>query len=465
MALAATIDWECQNGGAANYGGGFNRSASGTDRSQSTTPWVEVDQSAVVCTIQSTTTLLRFTLGYTVTTADVGNLFYVTGGSGATVGWYEITGVDTGNNDWVLDRAIGVAGTAPTGNMGGCLNHPGDIVQSTSPLLAGHRLYCKGAFTLTSSNDLNAPAIANFYMEGYTTTRGDGARPTWTASGSSVVMLTLNSGSATGWTVKDIIFDGNLQTSCRGLALTAGQITFINCCVKRFNNIGVNASIVNWFINCEFLDNVTTNAFNGNATVNHLIGCRFAGNTATCFVATNASRNQFIDCLWHDNTGASTDGVQSSHAGAYFNFVNCTIDGCGRHGINLQANASIGAAVNVLLTKNGGYGLSTTATNPVFTLINCADWDNTSGATTGLDSARIYGSVNLSGDPYTDRSSDDYSLNNTSGAGAACRDAGYPAALNAFQTNRNIGAFDVAAGGGGSAGMLVHPGMSGGARG
>ncbi|HNB59703.1 MAG TPA: hypothetical protein PK308_05260, partial [Phycisphaerales bacterium] len=216
MALAATIDWECQSGGAATNGGGFNRGASGTDRSQSATPWVEIDGTAVVCSVQATTTILRFTLGYTVALVDVGNLLYVGGGSGATTGWYEITGADTTNNEWTLDRAIGVAGTAPTGAMGGCLSHPGDIVQTTSPLVAGNRLYCKGAFTLTSSNDLNLPAVANVLVQGYTTTRGDGSRPTWTASGSGVTMVTVNSGSATGWLFEDIIFDGNLQTTSRG---------------------------------------------------------------------------------------------------------------------------------------------------------------------------------------------------------------------------------------------------------
>lgn len=465
MALTSTIDWECQSGGAATYGGGFNRTSGGTDRSQSTTPWVEVDGAAVVCSVQATTTILRFTLGYTVASGDVGNLFYVSGGSGATTGWYEITSVNTGTNEWTLDRAIGVAGTAPTGNMGGCLSHPGDIVKTTgSPFLATHRVFCKGSFTLTTSNAPSAPAVANGYIEGYTTTRGDGVRPTWTASGSGVTMMTFNSGSAIGWLIKNIIFDGNLQTTSRGTNLAAGGVQFQNCCFKRCTNNAVTSVIVSYFVGCEFLDCTTSTVYNCNSGNNNLYGCRFAGNTALCVSGTNGSRNTFVGCLWHDNTGASTDGIQSANALALWSIVNCTFDGCGRHGVNFSTVASIGHITNCLFTNNGGYGFSTTATNPAVIVTDCAYYGNTSGETTGLDTARVEGSVTLTGDPYSDRSSDDYRLNNTSGAGAACRAAGYPSALNSFATSRNIGAFDVAAGGS-SGGLLIHPGMAGGARG
>lgn len=458
MALSSAIVWEVNSSGVATNGGGFNSGASGTDYSQQTYAQVDIDGSAITATVNATTTKVNL-FGYTSTNADIGNIVYFNGGT-LTAGHYEITG-QTGGNQWTLDRSAGTAGQTGTGSMGGCKNHPVNLITTTTPVVAGNKIYCKGAFTLSSSTDLDLPAIANVYVQGYTTTRGDGVRPTWTASGSSVTMVTVNSGSATGWLFDCIYFDGASQTSSRGTNLAAGQCSFKYCAFNAFTSNSGTSTIVSYFINCEFTNNATSTVFNGSSGNNNFFGCRWAGNSTVGFSGNNSSRNTFVGCLFHDNTGATTDGIQSAHAWAYFNIVNCTFDGCGRHGINLSTVASNGHIDNCLFTNNGGYGISTTATNPPIFVTNCADdGSNTSGPYTGLDAARLSGWVTLTGSPYIDRSSDDYRLDNTTGEGASCRGGGYPTSLGGATSSNNIGAFGTPNSSGG--GLLSHRGMTGG---
>lgn len=446
MAIPTTLTWEVNASGSASNGGGFDSALSGTDRSQSAAGYVEIEQSAVVGSIQATTTNFKFTLGYTVSAADIGNVVYfASSGAGGlgTVGHYVITNI-SGTDTWILDRSCGTSGGVPTGIMGGCKAAPADLIQSTTPVVAGNRIWCKGSQTITAST-ITAPAIAGVHVQGYTTTRGDNSRPTWTLSGSSLTMIQQASLSAVSWVYECFTFDGNTQTSSRGFNGSNGTVTFANCEFKRFTNNAVTTTIQNRFANCEFTSCTTQTVFNGNTGGTVLDGCRFGGNSISCFTLGNLGRAVISHCLFHDGSGATSDYVSISNVAAYVDCINCTMDTAGRHAINYQGNAAMATVLNCLITNCGGYGISTTATNPPMFVRNCAFYSNSSGETTGLDSGHVAGSISLSGDPYSNRSSDDYRLNNTSGAGAACKGAGYPANLNAFATSRNIGAFGTAA--------------------
>lgn len=83
---------------------------------------------------------------------------------------------------------------------------------------------------------------------------------------------------------------------------------------------------------------------------------------------------------------------------------------------------------NNLLTSNGGYGLLDGGTpNPLRD--GNGYWNNTSGtrsttAPTGAYNVSPYvhaWDAIFTGDPYTNAATDDYTLNNTAGAGAACK--------------------------------------------
>lgn len=465
MALSAAIDWDCQPGGDANNGGGFNRDSGGTDRTNSVTPYYEIDGTANVATIAATTSVLTMSGGVTVVAGDVGNLVRITGAASGTVttGLYEITSVNTGTNEWTLDRSCGTAGGKPIANMGGCCETFADVSAS---LLAGHRVRHKGSLTIGTGgiSAITLPSIGQVEIIGYTTTRDDGVAPTWTC-GSGVTMITANNASTTNWRISTICFDGADIASSRAFTGSSGNVAWFNCEFKRFKNSAISLSAVGWFTACKFTSNTNTNVVTTSNTA-MFSNCIWSGNTVTTLLCQSNGRAFCHHCLWYDNTGATTDCVQVNGSSGYAFVANCTIDGAGRYGISIQATTGINQILNTLVTNSGSYGIQASATVESLFTTNCAFYNNTSGDYSGISAGHKSGDITLTGDPYTDRSSDDYSLNSTAGAGGACRDAGYPSTLNSFQTSRNVGAFDVAAGGGGgSAGILVHPGMSGGARG
>ncbi|MEK6860373.1 MAG: hypothetical protein AABY07_00240, partial [Nanoarchaeota archaeon] len=103
MALNDAICWEVRTTGDDANSGGFKTGASGTDRSQQDAAHVTFNGTTVTATttgISSTMTLA----GYTVISGDVGNIIQISGGTNFTSGFYEITSVDTGFNNWTVDR-------------------------------------------------------------------------------------------------------------------------------------------------------------------------------------------------------------------------------------------------------------------------------------------------------------------------------------------------------------------------
>src|SRR5438105_2387727 len=124
MALSATIVWEVRNGGSDTNGGGFDSAASGTDRSLQTAAQVAIDNGAITCTTPAANSnTLTFTAGYTPSAADVGNVVNITAGTNMNTGRYTITAQTS--TTWTLAGAsnlttAGGAGSAITGNMGGC---------------------------------------------------------------------------------------------------------------------------------------------------------------------------------------------------------------------------------------------------------------------------------------------------------------------------------------------------------
>lgn len=464
MAVTAPTIWHCQSGGNANYGGGFDPNYGGSNYALTTTP--TCNGITIVLTGTGTTASLSSS-GYTGVTADQGNVCNVTSVTSgtATVGAYIITSATS--TQWTFNQSIGTAGAVIVVYVGGSKASLTNLIATTTQLVAGNTIKRLGGETLsgTSTTFLTSPAIAGVRVVGSGSSWDDGVKPTLTISGSSNTLLAHSSSSATGWMYECFTFDGANQTSARGANVTAGAVTFQNCGFTQFpNNCVVNTAARVKALKCDFTS-CTGVAFSGNSGYSYLKGCRWSGNSNIGLTISSSGRVVVRGCLFHDGSGTSSDHIRVDASTADVSIDGCTIDGAGRHGINFQGNAVEAAVTNCLITNSGAYGISTTATNPPAVVDNCAYYGNTSGETTGLDSTRVSGSVTLTGDPYSDRSSDDYRLNNTSGAGAACRAAGYPSALNSFATSRNIGAFDVAAGGGGSAGMLVHPGMSGGARG
>jgi hypothetical protein len=111
--------------------------------------------------------------------------------------------------------------------------------------------------------------------------------------------------------------------------------------------------------------------------------------------------------------------------------------------------------MNCIAETNAGYGIKNPGNGDVTVLLHNATYNNTSGgisAGTGKSNLNI-GAVTGSGSFFTDAPNQDFSLNNTAGAGAVARAAGFPGALAVGGTGYlDIGALqhaDPAGGGGG----------------
>lgn len=479
MAISSDVCWEIQVLGSDSNGGGFKAGASGTDRSQSTSAHATLTTSSVV---HSTTTQINVhASNHTVSAADVGNVLQVTGGT-ATAGFYEITVADVPNNRWTVDRAVGTAGQTVAGAMGGCLAslHKIGTANNTTQLIQGQKIFIKaGTYQRSATTTVNAPA-ASFAdtsrravrVIGYNTTRGDTPR----GNNRPVIQLITNTGqtcvdfsgtaNGSGW-MENVILDGNGLGTSSGLTISNASIwnTFINVTVKNCTSVGIYVRGESLLMDCE-----ATNITGGLAGIRMsgdfaAIRCWSHDNTVSGFYLANKS-GLVWQCVSSNNTGATSHGYEMAYG---YQFIHNVAYANGGDGIRTSASGVV-AYINIqnnILVNNGAYGISFGANNyPRLPFIsNNAFYNNTSGSF--RDFANTSGSngvgaltdpnITLTGDPFTDAANDDFTLNNTSGAGAACRATGFTGTA-AVGTITSVGYQDVGvfqhqdSGGGGSAG-------------
>lgn len=425
-AFQVQTDGSDGNAGYFNAGGG----SAGTDYSQQAAAQVTIDGATITATVHTTTTQLTIA-GTTVASTWNRNGVRITGGT-ATAGLYEITAVDVPNNRITLDRSAGTSTQTATGAMGGALVSLG---MAGGGVVAQVSVWVKaGTYTVSSASTnvtggCYAPS-ANNTLEGYNATRGDlGTKPLLQA-GSISTFTVVDAPDNTN--VRNISIDCVTKTSARGLRAVRGSIYLVNV-TSATNSAFANQTNTPVFVRCRATACVTTGAgFT-------LGGCSLFGCEADSgSVLGISAAGQIVYCLAYGNTGASTDGIQPTAAGTMV--INATAYGNGRDGIRSgQANTS---HWNCLSTVNGGYGMNGTTTYLVW--VNCATYNNTSGGINGTSAAQCasIGAIALSADPFANAAGGDFSLNATSGGGAACRAA---AILGAFPRGTTTGYMDLGA--------------------
>ena len=422
MALSAAIVWEVRTDGSDNSGGGFKAGASGTDRSQQAAAHATLTTLSVVHT---TTTQIAVSLtDYTVTSADIGNVFQITGGT-ATAGFYEITAVDTGLNLWTVDRSAGTAGQTTVGAMGGALATPG---KAGGAHVASNTIWIKaGTYTLssTTSNASGGPlssTLTGAVVEGYNSTRGDlGTAPLIQVPGSGVTTITIVTVTGAQGLARNISVDGASKTSIRGFLLSnsgpsVGAYLFASGCT----NSGIDGGQL---FRCHATGTTGGSGFNSVASA---IGCVSSGGTVNGF--TLSSPATVVFCISDSNTGGA-NGFRLASGAALC--LNCVAYGNGAAGFRMDSNGAF--VVNCIAEGNGGHGYSSSASRANARAYTSAGYNNTSG---NVDTATLPGvSVTaLTGSPFTNAAGDDFSLNNTAGAGASCRAAGFPGTYTSGST-------------------------------
>lgn len=427
----------------------------GTDRSQSTSAQVVIDNVLITCTTPgANSNTLTFTLGYTPTAADVGNVFQATGGTNINAGFYQITGWTT--TTWTVIGATnlttaGGAGALVTGNMGGCLASPG---MAGSAFVAGNTMYVKAAtYTMSTSNNVSGGRLtisaasslgANNRILGYQSTRLDfGTKPVLQPSANSTTLLTV---SGQNTILDNFEFQVNGKTGCTAISWSGVQGW-----VRRCYNNGVQTAFTitgsNTLVEyCESSGAATLSFQAGTGTGIRFVDC-YAHGTTGGTADFNFNFTQGSSCLRCISNGPSGHGFNSSTNSAACNWSFCTAYGSsGNSGFNLTGS---GVAESCLAVGNGNYGFSNNgSTTGAFALcvrlLNCGSYNNTSG---DYDThVVVTGFLSCSANPFTNAAGGDFTLNNAAGGGALLRGAGWPATYPGLSPTNypNVGAYDPA---------------------
>lgn len=445
MSVSIHTQWDVRPGaGSDSNGGGFVAGATGVDYSQ---------QNAAQYALTGVTSSGA---GSTVLTASaatdmVGNIAQVISGSNFTTGLFEITSVVAGVSITFSTRGDGTAicsGTGASGviNVGGALASIAVIgLQTYSDGFNGNIIWVKGSLTVTS----NLQPASSVSFAGFGTTHGDRVRANITTSTNSTKLFT--------W--------GNVYEA------TFSSFNFSNTASSREKCIDPNNNWAMQFFNCSF-DGFTYAYFGGKPAVKGdqennvvFIDCEVKNCTATDgALQFYDPRNVIIDGCWiHDNAGEGiiVDGgagvpgsivvertvfdtnvnngflVKNSAAGGrparIYAFYSCVFYNNGANGLKIE-NTTYQDTLRVknsILYGNTLFGIyRDTTTDLTLKMYGTANayGANGSGPRGGMWPVEP-DAVTLTGDPFTSAAAGDFTLNNTSGAGAACKTTGHESAV------------------------------------
>ena len=463
--------------GSDTNGGGFVAGASGTDYSQSATPHASGTAGTAVGTAAFSD------VGYTFLSTHVGNLIQIASGSGFTAGFYYIVSVATGIA--TLNTSPGT-GTAAVWSLGGAL---ATITKCFTGFVTSNTCWVKATGTLivtasqTSAASANGPGASIPYNKilGYGTTRGDGGQVTiHCTTNANINCFNFNIGTYVdqGWIVSNFIID----------FVSGGGTTYGIICV--YYLVVTNCKIIG-----------ASNAISLGGLYGIIQDCEITGTLGICILMSSGVvvRNYIHDntctgvhsgspgaltVAWNiiaNNSGGGSFGIQLQSEPLFV--FNNIIYNSGSDGVNIQTADRIRSLSfrNNICVLNGGYGINGNSSAGMCALPQYdgnAYYGNTSGTRFGMDDTGSVNPVNgsspyanpldviLSADPFVNGVGGDFTL--TTAGKLALQGLGSPGTIPGATPSGflDIGALQTASGGGGgSTGILVNPGMTGGING
>lgn len=438
MALPAATVWEVRPAtGSDSNGGGFVAGASGTDYSQQAAAQVAYTDLVIDATTNTNVTSALNPFGAT----DVGNVVNVTSGTGFTTGRYQVVSVS--GVIATLDRAVGTtSSTGGHGNLGGAL-----ATVAAAPFVGGNTVYLMGTLTVTAALTLSISAttsVGPITFNGYSTTRNDGTRATWTTATNSVNLIEFT--ACQGYLFKNIEFSSTAVTPGDGFHAkttnNSGGIWIDNCLIHGFSH-GINGNFaVDWSFSSLVVSRSRIYSCTAQGVINQgaqvFAGCYIHDNTGDGIQITNQAGARGMTVVWRcvikSNGGKGINDtvdipMNPAGAGAAAFTVVLESDVLNNTGDNIAVIRSINAGAlvlfNSIIDSAGGYGVNFDEVGFCFAALGAIAWR----ANTTADVRNIPKSssdVTLTGDPFTSRSTDDFTLNATAGAGAACKSIGQP---------------------------------------
>lgn len=414
MSIAAGAVWEIRATGSDTNGGLFysGQAGAGSDYSQQDAPQLSLTD--VV------------TNGTTTVTSTVGGFTAAMIGNGINIaGTCYVIATRASTNSITVDRTIGAA-SGQTGKVGGALASPG---YCSGQAVTANQIWMKsGSYTLTSASanvaggsvlSPGGSAGNPLKWEGYQTTRGDkGTKPVIAdggVGGAGIDVFSCN----TAYTIVDniAVSSTNLNNSCFHFGSTSTRGIRL-----KSSGVGIGFDVAGFaaLLFCEGA-NTTNTPFNIRSD-SSVFACVAHGSSVSGFTVSAAvTTARFSFCLSYSNSAAGFTLAALPQC----IFAYCTAYNNGTSGFVLSGGASPGAyVINCLATNNAAYGFGCTTSAGFIALINCAGYLNTSGNVQST-LTNSEGFLTLTGDPFVSAGTN-FGLNNTSGAGAACRAAGTP---------------------------------------
>lgn len=418
--------------GLDNNGAGYAASLAGVasvDYTGQVGPRVSVSDG--VCT--GNTTLTSAT---GVFSADlIGNALTLVAGSTFQGYWWVIAvGSST---SLTLDRN-GPNNTGMRVSIGGAGNLDQDgFPFITNPfLVAGNKIWLKGPGALagdytisTNSLDLSVSGTGStpVVLEGYTTTKGDGGRPTITTATAALDCVTVSG----AFNIVRNIAVTSTGSAFGGLSVTGNANAFVNCKITGVLPLRLSGNR-NFFRGCDISGAPATRdgVSMANTFTNDFFDCTIHDNAVNGVSLSTDGPSSFVNCLIYAN---GQDGISQPVGGQNgVQIVNCTVWNNGRDGVRLASTAAAGIFKDVLVVrsvfgKNGGYDLNYSV-GDVSAVPSMADWiaaalDCNAFYTTGTGRYHNLpansGDLVLTASPFT--SDSDFTLNDTTGAGASIR--------------------------------------------
>lgn len=438
MALPASAVWEVRPtvGSDTACGGGFDPAVTspGTDYSQ---------QNAAQYTfsdLASISSLVVASVSHNFVAADVGNFMQITAGTGFTTGFYEIVSVAA--NQATLDRSPGTVGVGGTYCVGGAL---ATISAAVVVAVASNKVWVKatGTYTVTAALSLTLTNGNPFTVAGYTTTRGDNGRVTWTTATNSVNLIEAGSGTPTGYAFLNFTFTNTAGTpgDCFHAKSSEGRMFRARNCSMSGFNVGINGNFqvdydFKTFVceSCEIKSSVSHGIFNTGVMV--LLGCTVHNNggdgirmnpqsgiICTLIAICTAIKSNTGNGVYYNSTDAASIPI----------LINCDIIN-NVDGVNIEDTGSVGGLIawNAILDSNSGFGINFALSANFVGLLGLLDnafRNNSSGNYNNISGDAS--DITLTADPFTNRTGTppDLSLNSTSGGGTACKGAATPQTL------------------------------------
>ena len=480
-ALNAGMAWEVwPTSGSDSNSGGYDNTVSvpGFNWSTQTSPALTYTDLTVGATTTQATSAIHPFGNCIVGSGLCGNTILVgTAVSGTcTAGTYEV--LSTSTITATLNAAFGTAGSVCNAVLGGA---KATISGAYSVAVASNSIWVKATGTYTETSTLTVSSVnpTPMYFTGYTNVHSDGGLVTWTTATNSTNLITVN-GAVNVW-FKNFTFTNTAATTAVGLydaSSNSSDIVVQNSSFSGFSNAVLADYNVAYVIlglvldNCEITGSTSDGI--GVAGTTRILDSYIHGNAGSGVRIINADSNVTVSVLIAYSVvsaNSGTAGILVNNADSLQGYttleiLNSAIIGNTGPGISdvPRTGGSIYPSLlvwNTDLDSNGTYAIDQGAAAASLAWAdfrNNSYWNNTSGNFRGSSAlTNDLADVFPTGDPFVSRLTGNFSLNNTTGAGALLRGAGYPGAVGWGSGNTgyiDIGAFQHnGSGGGGSGGQ------------